>query len=91
MRDSRGQFGGFGGCCSANVSEDDGLASVTPTTDGLLLTTDTKGNFLAFDASNGNVLLKEDSGDPIGGGVAPYMVDGRAWVAILSLPDHSNR
>ena len=67
------------------------LASVTPTAGGLILTGDTKGHFLAFDASNGNVLLKEDSGDPIGGGVAPYMVDGRAWVAILSLPDHSNR
>jgi alcohol dehydrogenase (cytochrome c) len=87
------------------------VASVTPTAGGLLLTGDTKGNFLAFDASNGKLLLKKDLGDPIGGGVVPYMLDGiqyvavaggmknpavvtesgPAWVAILSLPDQSNR
>jgi hypothetical protein len=39
-------------------------------------------NFLAFDASNGNVLLKEDFGDPIGGGVVPYMLDGVQYIAV---------
>ena len=58
------------------------LASVTPTAGGLLLTGDTKGNFLAFDASNGNVLLKEDLDDPIGGGVVSYMLDGVQYIAV---------
>jgi alcohol dehydrogenase (cytochrome c) len=58
------------------------LASVTPTAGGLLLTGDTEGNFLAFDASNGNVLLKMDLGEPIGGGVVPYMLDGVEYIAV---------
>ena len=58
------------------------LASVTPTAGGLLLTGDTKGNFLAFDASNGNVLLNKDLGEPIGGGVVPYMLDGVEYIAV---------
>ena len=35
------------------------VASVTPTAGGLVLTGDTKGNFLAFDARDGKVLLKK--------------------------------
>src|SRR5438477_2254587 len=50
------------------------VASVTPTAGGVLLTADTKGNFLALDAANGSVLLKKNLGDPIGGGVVTYML-----------------
>jgi len=44
------------------------VASVTPTAGGLLLSGDTAGNFLAFDAATGKVLLKKDLTDAIGGG-----------------------
>ena len=48
------------------------VASVTPTAGGLVLTGDTKGNFIAFDAKDGKVLLKKNLGDPIGGGIVTY-------------------
>ena len=58
------------------------VASVTPTAGGLLLTADTKGHFLIFDAANGHVALKKDLGDPIGGGIVTYMLDGTQYVAV---------
>ena len=58
------------------------VASVTPTAGGVLLTGDTKGNFLAFEAANGHVLLKKDLHDPIGGGIVTYMLGGKQYVAV---------
>jgi glucose dehydrogenase len=58
------------------------VASVTPTAGGLLLTGDTKGNFLAFDAASGKVLLQKDLGDQIGGGIVTYMLAGTQYVAV---------
>ena len=58
------------------------VASVTPTAGGLVLTGDTKGNFLAFDAKDGKVLLKKHLGDPIGGGIVTYEIGGVQYVAI---------
>ncbi len=58
------------------------VASVTPTAGGILLTGDTKGNFLAFHAANGQVLLKKDLHDAIGGGISTYMLGGTQYVAI---------
>ncbi|WP_237684422.1 PQQ-binding-like beta-propeller repeat protein [Pseudaminobacter soli (ex Zhang et al. 2022)] len=58
------------------------VAPVTPTAGGVLFTGDTKGNFLAFDAATGRVLLKRDLGDPIGGGISTYMLDGTQYVAV---------
>jgi len=58
------------------------VASVTPTAGGLVLTGDTKGNFLAFDAKDGKVLLKKNLGDPIGGGVVVYEIGGTPYVAV---------
>src|SRR5438477_5351967 len=58
------------------------VASVTPTAGGLLLTADTKGNFLVFDAASGRALLKKDLGDPIGGGIVTYMLGGTQYVAV---------
>src|SRR5437764_14164827 len=58
------------------------VASVTPTAGGVLLTGDTKGNFLAFNAATGQVLLKKNLGDPIGGGIVTYMLGGSQYVAV---------
>ncbi len=58
------------------------VAAVTPTAGGLLLTGDTKGNFLAFDAANGHILLKKNLHDAIGGGIITYMLDGKQYVAV---------
>jgi hypothetical protein len=58
------------------------VASVTPTAGGRALTGDTKGNFLAFDAKDGKVLLKKQLGDPVGGGIITYELDGMAYVAV---------
>jgi alcohol dehydrogenase (cytochrome c) len=58
------------------------VASVTPTAGGVLLTGDTKGNFLALDARDGKVLLQKNLGDPIGGGVVTYMRAGTQYVAV---------
>jgi alcohol dehydrogenase (cytochrome c) len=58
------------------------VAALTPTAGGVLLTGDTKGNFLAFDAANGYVLLKKDMHDPIGGGIVTYMLGSKQYVAV---------
>jgi glucose dehydrogenase len=58
------------------------VASVTPTAGGLVLTGDTKGNFIAFDAKDGKVLLKKSLGDPIGGGIVTYEIAGVQYVAV---------
>ena len=58
------------------------VASVTPTAGGLVLTGDTKGNFIAFDARDGKVLLKKNLGDPIGGGIVTYEIGGIQYVAV---------
>jgi len=58
------------------------VASVTPTAGGIVLTGDTKGNFLVFDGKDGRVLLKKNLGDPIGGGIIPYEIGGKAYVAV---------
>jgi len=58
------------------------VAAVTPTAGGVLLTGDTKGNFLALDAASGRVLLRKDLGDPIGGGISTYMLGGVQYVAV---------
>jgi hypothetical protein len=40
------------------------------------------GHITAFDAASGKVLLKKALGDPIGGGVVTYMLDGTQYVAV---------
>ncbi|MEN6546732.1 MAG: PQQ-binding-like beta-propeller repeat protein [Armatimonadia bacterium] len=59
-------------------------AAVTPTAGGLVFTGDLEGNFLAFDAATGNLLLKEKAGGPIGGGVVTYTVGGKQYVAVAA-------
>lgn len=58
------------------------VASLTPTAGGVVLTGDTKGKFLAFDAANGKILLEKDMHDPIGGGIVTYMLNGTQYVAV---------
>ncbi len=58
------------------------VAAVTPTAGGLLLTGDCKGNFLALDASNGQVLFKKEMRDAIGGGIVTYVLDGTQYIAV---------
>ena len=58
------------------------VAALTPTAGGLLLTGDLEGNFLALDAANGEVILKKNLSDPIGGGVITYSIAGRQYVAV---------
>lgn len=47
-----------------------------------MLTGDTKGNALAFDARDIKVLLKKNLGDPIGGGIVTYDIGGVQYVAV---------
>jgi hypothetical protein len=42
----------------------------------------TPSMFLAFDAKDGTILLKKQLGDPIGGGIVTYEIDGVAYVAV---------
>ena len=60
------------------------LAAVTTTAGGLVFTGELTGDFLAFDAATGRELYRFNTGDPIGGGVVTYEVDGRRYVAVAS-------
>lgn len=57
------------------------LGGVTPTAGGLVFASDLAGNFFAVDAENGRKLWNENVGQPIGGGIITYEVDGRQLVA----------
>jgi alcohol dehydrogenase (cytochrome c) len=58
------------------------VAALTPTAGGLLLTADLEGNFIALDAATGDVILKKQLTDPIGGGVITYSIGGKQYVAL---------
>jgi alcohol dehydrogenase (cytochrome c) len=57
------------------------VAAVTPTAGGLLFTGDWEGNLLAFNATNGEVLLTKNLTHPIGGGVITYSIGGKQYIA----------
>ncbi|MCE5215476.1 PQQ-binding-like beta-propeller repeat protein [bacterium] len=59
-------------------------AAVTPTAGGLVFTGDLEGNFLAFDATTGDILFKDKAGGPIGGGVITYSLGGKQYVAVAA-------
>ena len=59
-------------------------AAVTPTAGGVVLTGDLEGNFLAFDAGTGKLISKKQTGGPIGGGIATYLIDGKQYVAVAA-------
>jgi alcohol dehydrogenase (cytochrome c) len=51
---------------------------------GVVFTGDIAGDFMAFDARTGKVLWHHDTGQPIGGGVISYAVNGKQYIAVAS-------
>jgi glucose dehydrogenase len=60
------------------------VAGVTSTAGGLVFTGDLLGNVLGFDARDGSIRFHATTGQPIGGGVVSYAVDGKQYVAVAS-------
>lgn len=60
------------------------IAGVTSTAGGLVLTGDGGGDFYAFDAKTGKVLMQYSSGGAMAGGVITYAVHGKQYVAFTS-------
>jgi alcohol dehydrogenase (cytochrome c) len=60
------------------------VAGITATAGGLVFTGSIKGDFMAFDAQSGKVLWHHDTGQPIGGGVISYRVNGKQYIAVAS-------
>ena len=60
------------------------VAAVTATAGNLVLTGELTGDFVAFDARNGDVLYRFNTGGPIGGGVVTYAAGGRQYIAVAS-------
>jgi hypothetical protein len=60
------------------------VAAVTTTAGNLVLTGELTGDFVAFDARNGDVLYRFNTGGPIGGGVVTYAAGGRQYIAVAS-------
>ena len=58
------------------------VAGVVATAGGLVFTGDLDGYFYGFDAATGNVLFRDKTGAPIGGGVIAYSRPGRQYVAV---------
>ena len=57
------------------------MAGVTATSGGVLFTGDLNNDFLALDATTGDVLYRFNTGGSIGGGVISYALDGKQYVA----------
>lgn len=60
------------------------IAGVTPTAGGLVFGGDGGGDFYAFDAATGKLLLDYPSSGAMAGGVITYEVDGKQYVAFTS-------
>ncbi len=60
------------------------LASVTTTSGGLLITGELTGDFVIFDAADGTVLYRFNTGAPINGGNAVYAIDGTQYIAVMA-------
>jgi alcohol dehydrogenase (cytochrome c) len=60
------------------------IAGVTATAGGLVFTGSVKGEFLAVDTKNGNILYRFQTGGAIAGGVSSFAVDGRQIIAVTS-------
>ena len=60
------------------------VAGVTPTAGGVVFNGDLGGNFYAFDATNGKVLLTRTLPGAIAGGIVTYTVGGKQYVATTS-------
>ena len=60
------------------------VAAVTTTAGNLLLTGELTGDFMVFDARNGEVLYRFNTGGPVGGGIVTYAAGGRQYIAVAS-------
>ncbi len=60
------------------------VAAVATTAGNLVLSGELTGDFVAFDATSGNVLYRFNTGGPVGGGVITYASGGRQYVAVAS-------
>jgi PQQ-dependent dehydrogenase (methanol/ethanol family) len=60
------------------------VAAVTTTAGNLLLTGELTGDFVVFDARNGDVLYRFNTGGPVGGGIVTYATGGKQYIAVAS-------
>lgn len=60
------------------------VGAVTTTAGGLVFTGELTGDFLVFEARSGKLLLRFNTGGPIGGGIVSYEVEGKQYVAVMS-------
>ncbi|MFL5561852.1 MAG: pyrroloquinoline quinone-dependent dehydrogenase [Gemmatimonadaceae bacterium] len=60
------------------------VAAVTPTSGGVVFNGDLGGDFYAFDAETGKVLLTLKTPGAIAGGIVTYVVGGKQYVATTS-------
>ena len=60
------------------------VAAVTTTAGNVVMTGELTGDFTVFDATDGTVLYRFNTGGPIGGGVVTYAVGGKQYVAVSS-------
>ncbi len=60
------------------------VASVTTTAGGLVLTGETTGDFVVFEAATGRELYRFNTGASMGGGIVSYEVQGRQYIAAES-------
>jgi alcohol dehydrogenase (cytochrome c) len=59
-------------------------AGITATAGNVLFTGDLNGDFLVFNAENGQELYRFNTGGPISGGVITYERDGKQYVAVAA-------
>ncbi|MGC2634852.1 MAG: PQQ-binding-like beta-propeller repeat protein [Candidatus Cybelea sp.] len=57
------------------------IAALTPTAGGLVFTGDLNGEFLALDATTGDVLYRYDTKGAMAGGIVTYRAGGKQYVA----------
>jgi len=60
------------------------LAAITTTPTGLLFTGELDGDFLVFDARDGTVLYRFNTGGAMNGGIVTYQSGGKQYVAVTS-------
>ena len=60
------------------------VASVTTTAGGLVLSGETNGDFVVFEAATGRELYRFPTGGPMGGGIVSYEAQGRQYIAAES-------
>lgn len=60
------------------------VSGITATAGDVVFTGDIAGDFMAFDAGSGKLLWSHNTGQPIGGGVISYAVNGKQYIAVAS-------